>query len=62
LGFIGTVILAFITGKHKGWKNAEERTKETNAQAVQTRDKLHREIEKLTPDDTDKRISKWMRD
>ena len=61
-GAILSVILAALAGRYKGRKDAEEEQRRRDAQALENRNKVHDEIQKLSPDDRRKRLDGWVRD
>lgn len=64
VGIIGAIAagFAYLGGRYKGRKNADEERKRLDAQAIQNRERKHDEIQKLSPDDRRKRLDGWVRD
>lgn len=61
-GFLLALGLAFVSGRNKGSRDAKEMQKRRDAEAVQNRERIHREVDHLNEPDVDKRLNKWMRD
>lgn len=57
---VGVGALAFLGGRHKGRKNAEEEERRRNAEALQKRVEVDREVGKLSGDEAQKRLrDRW---
>ena len=61
-GAIAALLSAYVLGRNKAAKNAKEEQKRRDARAVQTRQEVHDDVQKLNRADTDKRLDRWMRD
>lgn len=62
LGAIFAALGIYAAGRHKGYKDVKAREDELNKKAAENRRKIHEDVQKLNPTDTDKRLNKWMRD
>lgn len=62
LAIIFTIGLAYLFGRGQGNRAAREMQKQRDAHAVQTRERIHREVQTLNEPDVDKRLNRWMRD
>lgn len=62
LGFVAALFSAYVLGRNKAARNAKEEQKRRDARAVQTRQEVHDDVQKLNRADTDKRLDRWMRD
>lgn len=58
----GGFVIAYFAGRNKGNKNAREAQARKDAKAVETRQEVHDEVQKLKPTDVDKRLDKYYRD
>lgn len=59
----GAALLAYLGGRYKGRANAEEQERQRNAQAVQKRTEVDREVSNLTDKQTAERLrNRWTRD
>lgn len=60
---IGALILAFLGGRYRGRRNAEEEQRKRDAQALQKRTEVDHEVDKLTDTQTKDRLrDRWTRD
>lgn len=62
LGGFVAVWLAYIAGRNRGKKNAEERQKAADAKAHETRRRTDDEISKMGQSAVKKELDKWNRD
>lgn len=62
LGGVLAFTLAFFAGRNKGIKLQKEQQKRLDERAVQKRQEIHDEVQKLDQPSLDKRLDKWMRD
>lgn len=54
--------LSVVYGRNKGYNDARSTQKKLDERAVQKREEIHSEVQKLNTADLDKRMDKWLRD
>lgn len=59
---IAALLGVFIAGQRKGHLAAKSRQEELDRHAVQDRKRIHDNVAKLNPVDTDQQLGRWMRD
>lgn len=60
--FVGSLGVAYLAGRNRGFQNARDRQKEADAQATKRRLETNEEVGRMRPADRDKSLDKWMRD
>jgi membrane protein implicated in regulation of membrane protease activity len=61
--FIGGVFLAFMGGRYRGRANAEDEERRRNAQALQKRNEVDRDVDNKSNSQVDKDLrDRWQRD
>lgn len=58
----GAVIAAYGFGRNKGFRNARERQRQADANAIKNRLDVSDEVAKLKPEERDARLEKYYRD
>lgn len=58
---LGAAIMAYFAGRNKGAQNADELRKQRDAEAIQTRLNVYREVANLDRPAVDERLAPWMR-
>lgn len=59
---LAAVIGAYLAGRNRGAANEQQRQKEQNAKAIQTRTEIDHEVRNLPDADLKRRGAKWLRD
>lgn len=62
LAFVAAIALAFLGGRNKGFRNAQERQRQNDAKATETRAAVDREVRNMKPEERDARLEKYYRD
>jgi hypothetical protein len=63
IGFVVSIVLALLAGRHKGRQNAEAEERARNARAAQTRREVDADVNKLKEGDAAKTLrDRWSRD
>lgn len=62
LGGLAALVLAFIYGRYRGAKTAQELEKQKQAAAVETRSKIDASTKNASDAELDERAGRWMRD
>lgn len=59
---LGAFFAAYLMGRNRGRRNAEQERQQNDANAIQNRQKVDQEISNLPPAAVDKRLDRWVRD